>query len=147
FGSSAAVRLVLDTNVLVSGILWSGPPYDILRSVQTGPHVWVTSAELLTELRRVLSRQKFAALVAARSDARRRLIDSILQNAILVVPRPLPFPKSRDPADDAVLAVAVAGNADAVVSGDADLLDLNAFDGIPIVTPVRALALMAASRR
>jgi predicted nucleic acid-binding protein len=62
--------------------------------------------------------------------------------AEIAYPPPLPAPVSRDPDDDAMLALAVAAQADFIVSGDGDLLVLNSFEGIPIVTPVQALAII-----
>lgn len=69
-----------------------------------------------------------------------------LQAVELVEPAVIP-PTSRDPDDDAVLACAVAAHADFIVSGDADLLVLGAFSGIPIVTAPQALEGIAARSR
>jgi putative PIN family toxin of toxin-antitoxin system len=60
--------------------------------------------------------------------------------AEIIEPPPLPVPVSRDPDDDAVLALAVAAQPDLIISGDADLLTLGSHAGIPIVTPAEALA-------
>jgi predicted nucleic acid-binding protein len=61
----------------------------------------------------------------------------------VVEPAPLPQPVCRDPDDDEVLALALAARAELIVSGDNDLLVLQQFEGIPIVTPAQALALVA----
>jgi predicted nucleic acid-binding protein len=57
----------------------------------------------------------------------------------VVAAPPLPQPMSRDRDDDRVLAAAVAGKADMIVSGDDDLLWLGSYDGIRILTPAEAL--------
>jgi predicted nucleic acid-binding protein len=69
-----------------------------------------------------------------------RVIAEVWQLADVFDPPPLPAAVSRDPDDDAILALAVAAQADFMVSGDADLLVLGVHDGIPIVGPAQALA-------
>jgi len=64
--------------------------------------------------------------------------------AEIVDPPPLSAPVSRDPDDDALLALAVAAQADLIITGDADLLTLGSHDRIPIVDPVSALARVSA---
>jgi uncharacterized protein len=59
--------------------------------------------------------------------------------AEVIDPPPLPQPVCRDPDDDAVLALAVAAQADVMISGDEDLLSLQSFEGIPILNPTMAL--------
>lgn len=66
------------------------------------------------------------------------------QLAEIVDPPPLSAPVSRDPDDDALLALAVAAQADLIITGDADLLTLGSHDRIPIVDPVSALARVSA---
>lgn len=72
----------------------------------------------------------------------RAVIQVIRKDAHLVVPPPLAKPVCRDADDDWILATAVAGRADAIVTGDQDLLILRTHAGIPIVTPRDALALL-----
>jgi predicted nucleic acid-binding protein len=68
-----------------------------------------------------------------------------LKLAEVIEPPPLPQPVCRDPDDDEVLALALAARADVIVSGDADLLVLQQFEGIPILDPAQALQRMAAN--
>jgi uncharacterized protein len=62
--------------------------------------------------------------------------------AEMIDPLPLPKPVCRDPDDDQVLALAIATKAEMIVSGDADLLSLGSFEGIPIVAPAEAVWLL-----
>jgi putative PIN family toxin of toxin-antitoxin system len=122
-------RAVLDTNILVSGLGWGGHPAAILDAVSDGRVVLITSAPLLDELRRVLAYPKLAKVV---SDAA-RLADIIAASSVVVEPdRVLAI--INDESDNRVLEAAAAASADYIVSGDADLLDLGFFEGIPIVT-------------
>jgi uncharacterized protein len=133
------VRAVIDTNVLLSGLLWHGAPHRLIERLRTGTLGLVSSPALLGELAELVARAKFAAILTRSNTNPDRMLAELRQLAEIVDPPPLPMPVSRDPDDDAVLALAVAARADFVVSGDNDLLVLGAHGGIPIVTPSQAL--------
>lgn len=137
--SAASVRAVVDTNVLISGLLWRGPPYALIEKARTGTPKLVTSPELIAELERVLARPKFRIVFKRSGIDPRRLLREIARMMEVVAAPPLPRPMSRDQDDDRVLAAAIAGKADIIVSGDDDLLSLGSYEGIPILTPVEAL--------
>ncbi len=87
-------------------------------------------------------RPKFAGILTRLRLSPETLLAELLQLAEIVIPNPLPAPVSRDPDDDAVLALAVAAQVDLIVSGDDDLLDLHEYQGIPIVTATEALKIV-----
>jgi uncharacterized protein len=88
----------------------------------------------------VIGRAKFDAILVRSKTTRERSLAEVRQLAAEVVePPPLAQPVCRDPDDDEVLALALAARVDLIVSGDSDLLVLQAFEGIPIVTPAQAL--------
>jgi uncharacterized protein len=125
-------RLVLDTNVLVSAAFRNGSlPHRTLLKARMEARL-LASDETLAEFRAVLLRNKFD-----------RAVDRIVREGLLeeyarlctLVPILVPIRACRDPKDDKFLEVAVHGRADAIVTGDADLLDLNPFRGIAILTP------------
>jgi putative PIN family toxin of toxin-antitoxin system len=134
------VRVVLDTNIVVSGIVWSGPPFRVLEAARTGAINLATSPALAAELRDVLGRAKFARAVAAGGKSTDELADEYEQNCTVVDPPPLPSPVSADPDDDAVLACAVAAGAAAIVTSDRHLLALGSYQGIPVLTAAGLLA-------
>jgi len=86
-----------------------------------------------------MARGKLAAAVAADGESPEALMQRYLLVARIVVPAPIALGVIADPGDDRVLACAVAGGAELIVSGDADLLDLKAYQGIEIITAVEAL--------
>jgi len=131
------VRLLLDTNVLVSAVLFGGLPQGLVEQAFRGEYELVTSEALLDEFEEVL-RERFArpALLA------RALREELASIGDMSRPQHIPR-ASRDPADDMVLAAAVAGHADAIVTGDKDLLDLGAYEGMPVLTTRQALAKLA----
>ncbi|MGH2398637.1 MAG: putative toxin-antitoxin system toxin component, PIN family [bacterium] len=126
------MKLVLDTNTIVSAIGWGGPPRRILLALREGAHTLVTSPDLLQELTAVLRYPKLRPI------ARHPLLPEIL--AWLHRPEHLIYPSEQvdairvDPADNLVLEVAMAGKADVIVSGDRHILALKQFRGIPVMT-------------
>jgi putative PIN family toxin of toxin-antitoxin system len=135
------VRLVLDTNTIVSGLLWKGPPHTLLESVAARQDLILhTSPKLLAELTDVLGRPKLAAALAASGSTPEQLFRSYAAVARVVRPESVPAVIVSDPDDDQVLACALAARADLIVSGDAHLLNLKAYHRISIVTTAEALA-------
>jgi len=133
------VRAVIDTNVLIAGLLWHGPPHALLEHVRAGTVAMVSSPGLLAELADVIGRAKFDAILVRSNTSRERSLAEVRQLAEVVEPPPLAQPVCRDPDDDQVLALALAAKVDLIISGDNDLLSLASFEGIPIVTPAQTL--------
>lgn len=140
------MRVVLDTNVLVSALISSaGPPGQLLSAVKRGDLALVTSEYQIEELRGVLGREKLRRYI--RSDEARDLIDNLETIGSLVGELP-ECELSPDPADNPILATAIAGKADLIVSGDkADMLALGHADDIEIVDPAKALAMLGPTTR
>jgi uncharacterized protein len=136
--SSNGVRLVLDTNAAISGLLWGGTPGRLIEAAKAGRVELVSSAPLLAELQGVLSRPKFAQQLAQRNVTVADVFDGYAALVRLVVPAAIPPTIARDPTDDQVLATALAGQVDLIVSGDAHLLDVKLFMGIDVVTAASA---------
>jgi len=128
------VLVVLDTNTAVSGLLWGGPPREIIDAATADEIEIICADVLLDELRDVLSRPKFAERLWLRGVTASELLDGYRRLVRIVIPAQLPAPVARDPDDDAVLACALAVQAKAIVSGDDDLLSLGSYAGIPILT-------------
>jgi len=138
------VHVVADTNTVISGLLWHGIPRQVLDAARTGTIALSTSAPLLTELAEVLQRPKFAQRLARANVTPHILVVGYAALARLVVPTPIGPVVEADPDDDAVLACAVAARAEVIVSGDSDLLALESYEGIPIITAAQLMARIAA---
>ena len=142
------MRVVLDTNVIVSAVLIPGSsPDSIVRASRRGAVDLVTSAPLLHELEDVLGRPRIAERLGWTAEERASFIAALTDFAVIVAPKERFQVVKADPADNRVLEAAVAGSADYAVSGDHHLLELGSYEGIPIVTPARCAAILAASQR
>jgi putative PIN family toxin of toxin-antitoxin system len=133
------VRLVLDTNTALSALLWGGTPGRLLDAAEAGRIELAGSAALLAELQGVLTREKFAKQLAKREVSVSNLFDGYAALVVMVTPATIAPTIARDPADDQVLAAALAARADLIVSGDAHLLDLKTCLGIEIVSAAVAV--------
>jgi putative PIN family toxin of toxin-antitoxin system len=140
------VRLVLDTNVVLSALLWRGPPYHLLLAIrQHGEVRLFTSAVLVTELTDVLNRPFAAKRLALLNRTALELVADYIVAADLVVPAATPRVVIPDADDDHVLAACVAAEADLLVSGDRHLLTIGHHLGTRVVTPAEALRLITAA--
>lgn len=137
------MRVVADTNTLVSGSLWPGVPRQLLDLARTGACQLITSEPLLNELAAVLGRGKFQGRLERAGLTVESLLGTYRRLAQVVSPAPIPPTVLSDPADDQVLAAALSGQAHLIVSGDADLLTLSTFRGIRILTARQAISVLA----
>ena len=139
------MRLVLDTNIVASGLLWHGKPAQLIDAAKADEVEVCTSRILLAELARILRRDKFAKVVSATGLSVDDLVMGYAELATLVTPTPIPPTILRDPDDDHVLACALAAGADLIVSGDKKhLLVIGSYQGIPIVSAADAVNILAA---
>ena len=130
----------MDTNIVLSALLWRDTPYRLFEAIRQQPDVQLySSATLLAELADVLTRPSPTKQLATIGKTAREVMADYLAVVEIVAPATLSAPVSRDPDDDQVLACALAAQADLIVSGDGDLLTLKSFQGVPIVTAAQAV--------
>jgi putative PIN family toxin of toxin-antitoxin system len=130
-------RVVIDTNVLISGLLLAtSTPAQAVDKAVTNAQL-VATMETLRELIEKLHSPKFDRYV--RNERRDALLERVT-SLVEIIDVLQTIRASRDPKDDKFLEAAVNGRADVIVTGDTDLLDLNPFRGIAIVTPAVNLA-------
>lgn len=137
------MRVVLDTNVLVSAFLWRGTAKEIFIWAEQRAFSICVTKEILDELERVLSYPKFEKTLAYAGTSPAALVSEFMEVATY-------YPSfyfdatiiSADPADDHILACALGAQADYIVSGDKHLTALGAFHDIPIFTPRQFLTVM-----
>lgn len=139
------MRAVLDTNTIVSGILWGGPPHELLTvHVPRQTLALCTSPPLLEELNRVLQYRHLARRSAVLGLDVPRSLATIIERAETYRELPTINLIPTDPPDNLVLATAVAAQADAIISGDHHLRQLKDF-AVPILTAAEAVRQLRAA--
>jgi putative PIN family toxin of toxin-antitoxin system len=142
------LRLVLDTNIVVAGLLWNGPPRRLLEVAITGEVELYSSAVLLDELAHTLGYSTFAARIDSFGTSIAALVVQQTALVSLVAPPSVPRIVANDADDDHVIAAAVAARAELIVTGDRKhLLPIGSHQGIAIVTAREALDRIEATRK
>jgi uncharacterized protein len=136
-------RTVPDTNIIISGLLWRGNPRRILDAARDGIIELFTSPVLLEELEDVLAREKFLARLTAANVTVQDLVSGYCALATVIEAEAIEPVILVDPDDDAVLACALAADAEVIVSGDGDLLGLKKHKDIRILTATELLVELA----
>jgi putative PIN family toxin of toxin-antitoxin system len=138
------MRLVLDTNVVVSALLWDGTPRQLLRVSHSVGILLFTSTPLLKELTETLSKKKLKRKIAASLLSADQLVHSYAE--LVSVVRPVVVPRlAPDPDDDVVIGTALAAKANYIVTGDRTLLSVAEYEGVRIVSVGEALEAVAQS--
>ncbi|MHB2036154.1 MAG: putative toxin-antitoxin system toxin component, PIN family [Nitrososphaerales archaeon] len=132
------VRVVIDTNVLVSALVGHGRPRALV-SLLLEEHTILSSTELLAELSDVLSREKFTTV---RRSQVNEFLTILTSKVVIVKTKSIPKIVAQDPDDDVVLAVASGAEAQYVISGDRHLLSLEKFEGISIISVGQMLGIL-----
>ena len=127
------MKAVLDTNVLISSVISTGVPHEIVVKGFEGEYEIVVSLETLTEFRKTLL--KYPDRFHLTEKEVQQEVETVRYFAEFVDPNEDIDAVEDDPDDNKFLEAGVAGSVDYIVSGDAHLLDLDVFQGIPLVDP------------
>lgn len=140
------MRIVLDTNVVLSALLWRGTPHHLLATIgQRSSILLYSSTALLEELADVLTRPSATKRLALIDRSAREVLADYVEAIELVEPASVPRVVVGDVDDDQVIAAAIAARADLIVSGDRKhLLPLGSHQGIDIVDAAEAVRRIAA---
>jgi len=134
------MKVILDTNVLISGLLWSGVPSQILNLVEEDKIKLCFTLKTLSELESVLQYSKFIPFLQKMEVSVDKLINRLSERAIVSSKNLKIKVITEDPSDNKFLACALIVKASYIVSGDKHLLNLKKFQNIPILTPKQFLA-------
>ena len=125
------MKVVIDTNVFISGVFFSGPPYQILKAWQNRNIQIIVSLEILDEYYRV-GEELSAQFPEADLNP---ILELVTTKAELIEAERLDETVCDDPDDDKFFACAIAGGADLIISGDKHLLKMSGYQGIKVVRP------------
>jgi uncharacterized protein len=132
------LRVILDSNVVMSGFLWPGICTRFFDLANSGQIDCFTTTDLIAEIDEVLHRAQHAHHVARTGLTAKQLVAHYRRFAQLIPARKLTAQVCRDADDDAVLACALAAHASLIVTGDKDLRVLHPWRGIQILNPLEA---------
>ena len=133
------MRVVLDTGILISGLISPrGTIADVLHALRDGKFTAIYSTAMIVEMIDVFGRPKIQTKYHIKPDDITALVNFIRLRGELVIPNQT-VTACRDPKDNKFLEAALAGEADAIVTGDNDLLVLNPFEGVNILRPAEFL--------
>ncbi len=135
------LKLVLDTNTIVSGLIWHGNEFQLLERIEAGEVVMFTSSEMTEELNLVMRRPKLQKFLIDSKRSAEPLIEKILLMSELVTSN-VKVDVCRDKKDNKFIECALSANADYIVSGDEDLLSLKQFRNIKIVKTTEILKIL-----
>jgi len=127
------VRVILDTNVLASGLFFTGIPLKILNAIKQRRCTLVISSEIADEYKRTANKlaSRFPDIKA---DAQ---LELIIMSSEICQPKEPPAPVCQDPDDDMFIACAITSDVKVIVSGDKHLLDVSGYNGIEVLSPRR----------
>ncbi|KKW46208.1 putative toxin-antitoxin system toxin component, PIN family [Candidatus Kaiserbacteria bacterium RIFCSPHIGHO2_02_FULL_59_21] len=141
------MRVILDTNVLISAFLWRGAPAEIFFLAKEGKLAICVNKEILQEFESVLAYSKFASRLQKIRRTPSHIIDEFVEIAESYPSIGFPRPQVvSDPSDDIFLACALVAGAEFIISGDRHLLKLKTFSDIPIIQPAQFLKRMRRRR-
>jgi uncharacterized protein len=138
------MRILLDSNVVFSGVLWTGATHQLLQTLSQREDITLwTSPKLLGELFEILARPSKAKYLTKINTTPSQVLADYMAIAHIVEPTTVPRIILNDPDDDHVLAAALTANVDLIVSGDDDLTNLASYQGIKIVTVNQATLIVS----
>ena len=125
------MRIIVDTNVFISGLFWSGPPSKIMEMWEARKLSLVLSDEILEEYKRVAFylQGKYPLVNLA------PFINLLIFHSEFYIPAKLSERVCKDPDDDKFISCALAGSVNIIISGDKKLLNASGYQGISIITP------------
>ena len=136
------MKAIIDTNVVISGLFWKGPPADILAAWLTNKFEWIVSVDILAEYHTTLQslEAKYPSPASAWSFLR-----GVSLSARLTIPIDLGEQVCTDPDDDKFIAAALAGHAGIIVSGDKALLKVDGYRDLRIMKPAKFLKMLVSN--
>ena len=136
------LKLVLDTNTLISAFFWEGNEAELFRKIERGRAKLYITSEILKEVEEVIKRTKFNEVMRKANLTPDQIMQKIVSLSHLVIAPKISVKVCSDEKDNKFLECAESAKADYIVSGDEDLLSLKEYKGIPIVKTWKILQLL-----
>lgn len=129
------MKVVLDTNVLVSGTFWTGDSFRIIRKIDLKDIMLILSKELLDEYDETIRSEEILEKIENKNLIMNKIIKRVIEDALIISPETKFDIIKEDPDDNRILECAFEGKADYIITQDGHLLKLGEFEGIKIIMP------------
>jgi len=129
------MKITIDTNVLISGSLWTGASDKILEKIENKEIDLILSNDIIGEFSEVLNYEEIKNKIIDKGLEIKRTVEKIISFSTIIEPSEKLDVITEDPDDNIILECAVEGNVDFIISQDKHLLNLKEFRGIKIITP------------
>jgi putative PIN family toxin of toxin-antitoxin system len=136
------LKLVLDTNTVVSAFFWEGNEAKLLRKIEQGKANWYITREILMEIEEVIKRPKFEEVIKKTNSTPDQIMQKIISISHVVIAPKQEIKVCRDLKDNKFLECAESIRAHYIISGDKDLLSLKEYNGISIIRTSAILKLL-----
>jgi len=140
--SEMSLKLVLDTNTIISAFFWNGNEAELFRKIEQGKAALFITREILAEIEDVIKRPKFDKVMKNAGLTPDQIMQKIVSLSHLVIAPKFNIKVCRDEKDNKFLECSESAKVDYLVSGDEDLLVLKEYNGIPIVRTWKMLELL-----
>ncbi len=139
------MKITIDTNVLISGSLWTGASAKILERVENKEIELILSKDIIEELSKVLNYDEIKSKIKDKNLEIRRSVEKIISISTIIEPLEELNIVKEDPDDNKILECAFEGKVDFIITKDNHLLKINEFQGIKIITPEDFLKIYTSS--
>ena len=133
------LKIVLDTNTLISAFFWQGNEFELFQKIEQGKAELYTSQEIIEEIKEVLNRGKFKKVILKTNQTPNEILQKVISISNIVIGEKLGIKACRDDKDNKFLECAILAKADYIVSGDEDLLVLKKYENIKIVKSLEVM--------
>ncbi len=128
-------KVILDTNILISGTFWTGSSFRILDMVDKKIVESISSKEILLEYDKIIKSEEIAEKIENKDLVMSKISQNVIINSKIVEPKKKLQVVKEDPNDNIILECAKEGKADYIITNDKHLLKIREFEGIKIITP------------
>src|SRR3989338_1769750 len=140
--SEEKIKLVLDTNTIISGLLWKGIEFELLQTIEQQKALLFLNADILMEIHRILHYERLKKYIILSELSPEQLIEKITALAHIISGNTPKTSLCRDKEDEKFITCAILSNAKYIITGDEDLLVIKQYKNIKIITTKEALELI-----
>lgn len=141
------MKIVLDTNVLISGTFWTGDSFKILNKIDKEEIELIISEDLIKEYEKIINSDEIIEKITDKKLILNKVVQKVINNSVIVEPKQKFNVVKDDAKDNKIIEAAIEGKADYIISQDKHLLKLKSYQGIKIISPEEFLEILSSRGR